>query len=108
MSKHSFSTQLPRKAAENLKIVGEQILLARKRRGLSRAQMSERASCSELTLMRIERGSPTVAMGAYVRALFGLGLDEDILYLAQDDPQGRNLQDIETLNKGISRKKKRF
>lgn len=45
--------------------------------------------------MRVEKGTPTVAMGIYLRVLFALGLDEDILYLAQADPIGRDLQDLQ-------------
>ena len=86
---------LPRRAAQNLQIVGEQIRLARLRRDLSIAQISERAMCTELTVMRVEKGTPTVSMGIYLRVLFALGLDESILYLAKDDEMGRTLQDLD-------------
>ena len=58
MSKSTMANNLPRKAEQNLRIVGEQIRLARLRRDLSIAQIAERASCSELTVMRVERGTP--------------------------------------------------
>ena len=95
MSKSTIATNLPRRAAQNLQIVGEQIRLARLRRDLSIAQIAERASCSELTVMRVERGVPTVAIGIYLRILFALGLDESILCLAKDDEVGRSLQDLD-------------
>jgi len=95
MSKSTMATHLPRKAEQNLRIAGEQIRLARLRRDLSIAQIAERAMCSELTVMRVERGTPTVAIGIYLRILFALGLDESILYLAKEDEIGRTLQDLD-------------
>ncbi|MBQ0141608.1 MAG: helix-turn-helix domain-containing protein [Prevotellaceae bacterium] len=96
---------LPRKVAANLKLTGEQIKLARLRRDISIAQMAERASCSALTIMRIEKGAPSVAMGIYLRVLYALGLDEDILLLAQKDELGRNLQDIDMVQHKRASKK---
>lgn len=89
-----MATHLPRRAEKNLQIVGEQIRLARLRRDLSITQIAERAMCSELTVMRVEHGVPTVAIGIYIRILFALGLDESILFIAKDDEMGRTLQDL--------------
>ena len=44
---------------QTMQIVGEQIKLARLRRNLSVAQVAERATCSPLTVARIETGAPT-------------------------------------------------
>ena len=77
-----------------MQIVGEQIRLARLRRNLSIAQVAERATCSPLTVSRIEKGAPTVAIGIYLRVLYALQLDDDILSLAKDDELGRALQDM--------------
>ena len=63
MGKSTMATRLPRRLEENMRIVGEQIKLARLRRNLSRAQVAERAMCSELTEARIVKGSLTVAIG---------------------------------------------
>lgn len=95
MPKATNANKLPRRAEQNLQIVGEQIRLARLRRDLSIAQIAERASCSELTVIRVERGTPTVAIGIYVRILFALGLDESVLNIAKDDEVGRTLQDLD-------------
>ena len=97
MSKSTMATRLPRRLEENMKIVGEQIKLARLRRNLSRAQVAERAMCSELTEARVEKGSPTVAIGTYLRILYALQLEDDILLIAKDDPLGQQLQDIALL-----------
>ena len=77
-----------------MQIVGEQIRLARLRRNLSVAQVAERATCSPLTVSRIEKGAPTVAIGICLRVLYALQLDDDILSLAKDDALGRALQDM--------------
>ena len=77
-----------------MQVVGEQIKLARLRRNLSVAQVAERATCSPLTVSRIEKGLPTVAIGIYLRVLYALQLDDDILSLAKDDKLGRALQDM--------------
>lgn len=94
MSKSTMGTKLPRKLEQKMKLVGEQIRLARLRRDLSVAQVADRATCSPLTVSRIEKGTPTVAIGIYLRVLYALQLDDDILFLAKDDTLGRTLQDM--------------
>ena len=94
MTKTTMGTKLPRKLERKMQIVGEQIKLARLRRNLSVAQIAERATCSPLTVSRIENGAPTVAIGIYLRVLYALQLDDDILLLAKEDIVGRALQDL--------------
>ena len=89
-----MGTKLPRKLEQKMEIVGEQIKLARLRRNLSVAQVAERATCSPLTVSRIEKGVSTVAIGIYLRVLYALQLDEDILWLAREDKLGKSLQDL--------------
>ena len=94
MVKTTMGTKLPRKLEQKMQIVGEQIRLARLRRNLSIAQVAERATCSPVTINRVEKGAPTVAIGIYLRVLYALPLDDDILLLAQKDDMGRALQDL--------------
>ena len=94
MTKATRGTKLPRKVEQKMQIVGEQIRLARLRRNLTISQIAERATCSELTVMRVEKGTPTVAIGIYLRVLYALQLDDDILFIAKDDLLGRTLQDM--------------
>lgn len=77
-----------------MEIVGEQIRLARLRRNLSIAQIAERATYSLPTVMNVEKGVPTVSIGIYLRVLYALQLEADILLLAKDDPLGRDIQDL--------------
>ena len=78
--------------------LGENLKLARKRRKLTLDQVSERAGIARSTLWLIEKGSPGVAMSAYLQVLFVLGLEKDLLKLAGDDLLGRKLQDVELLS----------
>lgn len=94
MVKTTMGTKLPRKLEQKMQIVGEQIRLARLRRNLSIAQVAERATCQPVTINRVEKGAPTVAIGIYLRVLYALQLDDDILLLAQKDDMGRALQDL--------------
>ncbi|MBR6001468.1 MAG: helix-turn-helix transcriptional regulator [Bacteroidales bacterium] len=93
MSRSTYANKLPRDLARDMVQVGEQIRLARLRRDLSLAQVAERAMCSIPTLTKLEKGAPNVAIGIYLRVLYVLGLNGDILLLAKDDPLGRALQD---------------
>ena len=83
-----------------LQQMGEQIKLARLRRQLSAELIAERAGISRATLWNIEKGSPSVSMGAYAAALHALGgMDRDLLMVAKDDELGRKLQDLDQLQK---------
>jgi transcriptional regulator with XRE-family HTH domain len=84
---------------------GENVKLARLRRKLSMEQVSERAGISRSTLWQVEKGKPTVAMGAYFQVLFVLGLEKDFLKLGADDELGRKLQDAGLLVKERAQKK---
>ena len=105
MSKSTMGTKLPRKLEQKMQLVGEQIKLARLRRNLSVAQVAERATCSPLTVSRLEKGVPTVAIGIYLRVLYALQLDDDILSLAKDDELGRALQDMNMIPRKRASKK---
>ena len=105
MSKSTMDTKLPRKLEEKMKVVGEQIKLARLRRDLSLTQVAERATCSPLTVSRIEKGIATVAIGIYLRVLYALQLDDDILLLAKEDKLGRQIQDMELSTRHHASKK---
>ena len=105
MAKNTMGTKLPRKLEEKMKLMGEHIKLARLRRNLSIAQIAERATCSPLTVNRIEKGSPTVSIGIYARVLYALQLDDDLILIAQDDKQGRLLQDLSLKNRQRATKK---
>jgi len=79
--------------------VGENIKLARKRRGLTTIQVSERAGIDRSTLYQIEKGNGSVSLAAYFNTMLVLGLQDDFLKLAADDIFGRKMQDLILLKK---------
>ena len=89
-----------------LKQMGEQIKIARLRRNLSASLVCERAGISRATLWQIEKGNPSVSMGAYACVLQALnGLGKDLLKIAADDELGRTIQDlkIKTRNRATNK-----
>lgn len=84
--------------------LGENLKFARLRRKLSAEMVAERAGISRATLVKIEQGSPSVAMGHYASVLNTLGLGQDIARLASDDDLGRKLQDAELSRKRAPRR----
>ncbi len=87
------------KALAALAQLGENIKLARRRRGITSALMAERANMSLMTLRAIERGSPKVSMGNYMSALFCLGMQDDMAQVGASDLQGRDIQDARLLRR---------
>ncbi|MCC5835067.1 MAG: helix-turn-helix transcriptional regulator [Opitutales bacterium] len=79
--------------------LGERIQLARLRRQLSAERVAERAGISRGTLINVEAGEPSVAMGNYFQVMRVLGLEQDFGLLAKDDEMGRKLQDLGLLSK---------
>jgi len=74
---------------------GENLKLARLRRQLSAELVAERAGISRRTLVSVESGEPSVAMGNYFQVMKVLGLEKDFELLAKDDEMGRKLQDLD-------------
>ncbi len=90
-------TKLFPKAVAALKRLGENIKLARRRRGITSALMAKRSDMSLMTLREIERGSPKVAMGNYMSVLFCLGMQDDMAEVGAADVLGRDIQDARLL-----------
>lgn len=81
---------------EILAQMGQQIKYARLRRKLTAEIVAERAGISRATLVSIEKGLPSVAIGCYAAVLHALNyMDKDLLLVAKDDELGRKLQDLE-------------
>ena len=83
---------------------GERLRLARLRRQISAETMAKRANCSRMTLHKAELGSPTVALGTYLRILAALHMTHEINLLARDDEVGRRLQDLELPKRRVVKK----
>ncbi|EIN02518.1 hypothetical protein WQE_03687 [Paraburkholderia hospita] len=79
---------LPFEAAEVLTSLGERIALARRARGWTQSDLASKLDVSINTVVRIEQGRPSVALGQMVMALWVLD-NLDVLREAariEDDP----------------------
>jgi transcriptional regulator with XRE-family HTH domain len=68
--------------------LGEDLSLARRRRGISMQSMATRMGVSLKTVQRLEKGDATVALGTAARALIVLGEVDKLAHLldtARDD-----------------------
>lgn len=98
-------TKIPAPSVQRLlSAFGENIRLARLRRGFSMETVAERAGMSRTTLAAVENGEAGVTFGAYANVLHVLGLHQDISLLAQDDELGRKLQDLQLRPKRRAKK----
>ena len=86
---------LPGAAKRALVKLGKDIVVARKKRRISTVSMAERAFISRATLHKVERGDPSVSMGAYATVLAILGLAEGLGQVAdrRDDSLGLDLEE---------------
>ena len=91
---------------EILEQMGMQIKYARLRRKIPAELVAERAGICRATLVAVEKGSPSVAMGCYAAVLHALNyMDKDLLLIAKDDELGRKLQDLNLpVRKRVTRK----
>lgn len=97
---------LPPKVKRALAKLGADIALARKKRSLTTLMMAERLGIAKSTYLKIEKGEPTVAMGAYAMTFFVLGFDQALGEIADPshDDQGL-LLDAERLPKRVRTRK---
>jgi transcriptional regulator with XRE-family HTH domain len=73
---------MPLPASHALRSLGRDLAVARRKRGISTADMAGRLFVSRDTLWRLERGDPTVSMGTLATAAFVLQLHERLAGLA--------------------------
>ena len=94
---------LPQNVRAALVKFGSDLSIARRKRRLTAAMMCERLGVSNSTWQRMEKGDPTVSMGAYAQALFVLGFGTPWAELVdqRNDEQGL-LLDVEHLPKRVT------
>ena len=86
MTRHTLGKHgLPQSLRHKIAQVGQQIKLARKRRGLTMKEMADRMFVTRKTLYRLETGDPGVSFAILASALLTLGLENDIDHLADPD-----------------------
>jgi transcriptional regulator with XRE-family HTH domain len=100
---------LPIPVTRALRKLGHDIKDARRRRRIPMAIAAQRASISKPTLIRVERGDPSVSIGSYATVLFVMGMADRLADLIdpKNDPVGLQLEE-ENLPQRIhsARKKK--
>ncbi len=67
---------LPLQLRRSLVKFGHDVGVARRKRHLTVAMMAERTGLAKGTYLRLEKGDPSVAVGAYAMALLVLGFGE--------------------------------
>lgn len=83
MSKSRIAAaSLPPVAASALRQLGENIAIARARRRESQRAWAQRIGISVPTLIRLEKGDPSVSMAAYASALWLMGRVQALAELA--------------------------
>ena len=92
--KSEINDILPPYVRRSLVKFGADLSIARRKRRLTVAMMCERLGVSKSTWQRLEKGDPTVSMGAYAQALFVLGFGTPLAELVdqRNDEQGLLLE----------------
>jgi len=101
MAKRDLYNVLFPKQRKILQVFGEDLLLAMKRRGITKKLMSERTGFDPKTLNRVFSGEPGVAIGTYLKVMAVLGMENNFAEMAGKDEVGIRLQNMKLL--GISR-----
>ncbi|MDR7307282.1 XRE family transcriptional regulator [Rhodoferax saidenbachensis] len=60
----------PQAVVQQIELLAQNIVIARKRRKETQAQWAKRLGVSQPTMARIERGDPSVAMASYVMCIW--------------------------------------
>jgi transcriptional regulator with XRE-family HTH domain len=84
----------PAKVVAAASRLGRNIRMARKRRRLRQADLAARAGLNVQTLRRVESGSLGTGVGAYIAALWAMGLEGQVAQLADPstDLEGTTLE----------------
>ena len=82
--------------ATRLLALGGQLRAQRKRLGVSATTAAEAAGMSRVTLHRIERGEPSVTMGAYLNAAAALGLELGVVAPQPPPPRRGEAAEVPT------------
>ena len=99
---------MPPLVGSALRQLGENLAIARSRRRESQKDWAERLGVSVPTLIRMEKGDPTVGMAAYATALWLMGRAQALADIA--DPSldaGALEQDVRTARKRAAPRRRR-
>jgi transcriptional regulator with XRE-family HTH domain len=87
-----FSASAPAAVKQAARDLGRRLRLARVRRRLSQRELASRAGISYVTMRAIEAGSLLTGLGAYLAAIWALGLERELVKLLDPDTDAEGKQ----------------
>ena len=84
-----FAASAPAAVGQAARELGRRLKLARVRRRLSQRELASRAGVSYVTMRAIEAGNLLTGLGAYLAAIWALGLERELAKLLDPDKIGR-------------------
>jgi transcriptional regulator with XRE-family HTH domain len=89
-----FAASAPAAVEQAARELGQRVRLARVRRRLSQRELASRAGISYVTLRAVEAGSLLTGLGAYLAAIWALGLEREFEALLDPDRdiEGKQLE----------------
>lgn len=100
---HFFRSLHP-KVLEAITQIGFQLKGARQRRRLTLKEFALKVGIATSTAQRMEKGDPSVSLGAFVNAVFVLGLESEIKNLLAPERDTRGF--IQAMSRGPKRIRK--
>lgn len=97
MAKRDLHKVLFPKQRKVLATFGEELLLAVKRRELTKQMICDRTGFDNKTVNKVFAGDPGVAIGTYLKVMAVLGMEDNFAKLAAHDEVGIKLQNIKLL-----------
>ncbi|UAL42622.1 helix-turn-helix domain-containing protein [Shewanella inventionis] len=97
MARRDLHSVLFPKQLKILTLFGEDLLLALKRRGLTKKMLCERTGFDHKTVNKVFAGDPGVAIGTYLKIMAVMGMDSNFSEMAAHDELGIKLQNIKLL-----------
>lgn len=91
---NTVPSRYPAAVHDQLARLGGHLAIARKRRGLTQAELAKKAGLGRVTVHRIEQGSSGAEFGAWLSLLWALGLERtaDLLAAPESDDVGLTLE----------------
>ena len=104
-SQKTSPADYPQAVIQQIELLAQHIVVARKRRRETQAQWAKRLGVSQPTMARVERGDPSVAMATYVMCMWlikpSMGLAD--LIAPQADDASLELEVAQALGRGVAK-----
>ncbi len=97
MARRDLHSVLFPKQLKILTLFGEDLLLALKRRGLTKKMLCERTGFDHKTVNKVFAGDPGAAIGTYLKIMAVMGMESNFSEMAAHDELGIKLQNIKLL-----------